>query len=254
MLLIDPGATSFDLRFRIFGVPVRVHPLFWIFTAILGWNVTVRPILPGNGLLDLAVWVGAVFVSILLHELGHVWMGQVFGSRGHIILYSFGGLAIGTILDSRWKRILVSAAGPGIQLALWGLLTIGYKFGLLDQLNNHALLLLVSFLLWINLVWALLNLLPIWPLDGGQISREICQYLVRRGGIRVSLFISMVTAALIALHALLATNGYLLLPFVPPMGMYSAIFFALFAVSSFQALQEENQRSSRSWEDRRPWE
>ena len=64
-----------------------------------------------------------MFVSILIHEFGHVWMGQAFGSRGHIVLYGFGGLAIGSNrLDSRWQRIAVSFAGPLAGFAFLGIL------------------------------------------------------------------------------------------------------------------------------------
>src|SRR5947209_4909691 len=118
-MLVEPGQTNFDLRFRLFGMPVRVHPFFWLFSAILGWPVINEP----DGFLLLIIWVVCCFLSILLHEFGHVWMGAVLGSRdSYIVLYSFGGLAVGSReLPHRWQRILVSLAGPGLQLALYGL-------------------------------------------------------------------------------------------------------------------------------------
>src|SRR5947209_1367701 len=73
VLLGEPTRSDFDLRFHLFGVPVRVHPTFWLFSAILGWNWV-----------DLAweyllLWIGCSFVSILLHEMGHVFMAMMFG-------------------------------------------------------------------------------------------------------------------------------------------------------------------------------
>ena len=83
--------TAYDLRFRLLGVPVRIHPLFWLVACLLG-----GPWLEGRwGAGYLLLWVACVFVSILVHELGHVLAGRAFGARGHILLYSFGGLAIG---------------------------------------------------------------------------------------------------------------------------------------------------------------
>src|SRR5262249_7190 len=66
--------TQFDLHWRMFGIDVRVHPLFWLFSAVLGWGFT------GGRLDSLVVWVVVVFVSVLVHELGHVLTGRIFGS------------------------------------------------------------------------------------------------------------------------------------------------------------------------------
>src|SRR5262249_7394009 len=136
-----------------------------------GWNlVNAPPLLGDNGVARLLVWIVCVFVSILLHEFGHIWMGKLFGTDGHIVLHGFGGLAIGSnALYSPWKRILVSAAGPGIQLLLWGallglLLAVQPAPGSLHPVVGEFL----RQMLWINLAWPILNLLPIWPLDGGQ--------------------------------------------------------------------------------------
>src|SRR4051794_3104022 len=90
-MLTEPNYTQFDLRWRMFGIPVRVHPAFWLVSAIYGWDFV-----QGGELRLLLVWIACVFVSVLLHELGHVLTGMLFGSRGHIVLYSFGGLAIGS--------------------------------------------------------------------------------------------------------------------------------------------------------------
>ena len=66
-----PEPTAYDLRFRFLGIPVRVHPLFWLVTAMLGWrgSRTSRSIL---------IWIGCVFVSILVHEYGHGLMSRLF--------------------------------------------------------------------------------------------------------------------------------------------------------------------------------
>ena len=92
----------------MFGIDVRVHPLFWVMSAVLGWGWYLE-----RNFAYLFLWVMCVFVSVLLHELGHVVVGRLFGSQGHILLYSFGGLAIGsTDLRHRWQR-LPQGRGPG---------------------------------------------------------------------------------------------------------------------------------------------
>ena len=276
MLLNEPTTTRFDLHFRIFGTPVRVHPMFWLLSAILGWGWSHVPVLPGNGLGDVALWVLCVFLSVLLHELGHVWMGRIFGRDGHIVLHSMGGLAIGSgDVPHRWQRILVSAAGPAIQLLLFAVLlgltiallipwpTLQGEGGLANALaslkGNPALTRMLSMLLLINLFWPLLNLLPIWPLDGGQITREACQIVSPQRGLVVSLWISLLVSGLFAVNALvlyLSKGQTEVLPFIGRLagGMWMGILFGLFAVGSWQALQQVNAQRRRFWDDEVPWE
>src|SRR6516162_1607753 len=118
MFLAEPDRTSLDLQWRMFGTSVRVHPFFWLVAAFLGWPAVDQ----AGGLRFLAIWIVCVFISILLHEFGHVFVGRLFGSAGHIVLYGLGGLAIGSNnLSNRWQRIAVSFAGPAAQLLLFGL-------------------------------------------------------------------------------------------------------------------------------------
>lgn len=244
-MFLEPDETRFDLRWRLFGTPVRVHPMFWLVALILGYDATIRA-----GVGFVLAWVGCVFVSVLLHEFGHVWMGRLFGSHGHIVLFSFGGLAIGSNnLRRRWQRILVLLAGPGIQLLLAVVLwqTALPIFRAVSPEWQNAVAFVLAMLLKINLFWPVLNLLPIWPLDGGQITREICQALMPERGTSVSLGISLVVSGVLAVHCLMASQGRPLLPYIPAFGMFTALFFAMFCVSSFTALQAENERR-RHWD------
>jgi stage IV sporulation protein FB len=252
VLLYEPDRTPFDLRFRLLGMDVRVHPLFWVVAAVLGWAHFTQPEpgMPGGGIAQLALWVACAFVSIVLHEMGHVLMGRAFGSDGHIVLYTFGGLAVGsTGVRARWQRIAVLAAGPGVQLLLWAFLWgLTHLPAMQQPLKDGVVLRVVlGMLLWINLYWPLLNLLPIWPLDGGQITREVCEGVSRSQGVVVSLWVSLIVSAVLAVNALLATKGQRLIPYMP-VGTFMAIFFAMFAVGSYQALQVERTQK-RFWDD-----
>ncbi len=255
MFLAEPAETPYDLRWWMFGVHVRVHPLFWLLSVLLGWGAYSGP---NGSLAFLAIWVGCVFASILLHEFGHVLMGQLFGARGHIVLYSFGGLAIGSNnLSRRWQRILVLLAGPGIQLVfcaiLFGLLFVVPRMIVTTAWGPYALEALGD-LLEINLFWPLLNLLPVFPLDGGQISREVCQAVSPQRGGAFALGLSMLVAAAIAIHAFLGPRSPL--PAYIPSGQYMALLFALLAVNSFQGLMVENERQRylEHADDQLPWE
>ncbi|MBI1917693.1 MAG: site-2 protease family protein [Planctomycetes bacterium] len=239
--------TPYDLKWRMFGIHVRVHPLFWLIAAILAWDY-----LRVFGIPAFLVVIACVFVSILIHELGHVIVGNSFGSHGHIVLWAFGGLAIGsTQLDNRWKRIAVTFAGPGIQLILYGLLRLADPYIPRPEDFEARVLVEVAVgeMLWINLFWALLNLLPIFPLDGGQIARDLFTWFTPRNGVRFSLQLSIGLSLLLAVHAFAAERTGQSIPYLP-VGVGPAIFFLMFAGVGFQTLQAENERTR--WFD--PWD
>jgi stage IV sporulation protein FB len=253
VFLLEPQPTPFDLHFRIFGIPVRVHPMFWLISIIFGWGFTQQ------GLEYLAIWVACMFGSILFHELGHVWMGQLFGTHGYIVLYSFGGLAVGSNqLASPWKRIAVCFAGPLADFVLAGLAWLALLYALPQ--NNHEiarqlLVFALEIIIFINIFWGILNLFPIWPLDGGQISRDFCTTVSPRNGLRISLAISFLLAALLAVHSLMAMNGRPLIPFLPVGDWFTGLFFAMLGLESFFLLQQVPQSyRDTPWRRDDPWD
>jgi Zn-dependent protease len=258
-----PNPTPFDLCFRLFGVPVRVHPAFWILAAVLGYHEAERHFT------YLLVWIACVFLSILIHELGHVFAGQLFGSRAHIVLYTLGGLAVGSSdVPRRWQRIVVYLAGPGIQLLFFALvlgltIALAVRRVVLHPLLDSAL----DYLLLINLDWALFNLLPIWPLDGGRVSREVCQAFAPAHGVRISLVLSIAVAAGLALNTLALNNHYPSLARIHPLLAYlsvgpsvNVIILAVLAANNYFDLQQQSQGPRARWqrreeeEQRLPWE
>ncbi|MCH8921713.1 MAG: peptidase, partial [Planctomycetes bacterium] len=90
--MAEPPKTQFDLHFSLFGFPVRISPWFWAMSLLLGFRL-------GNPKL-LLMWVGVVFVSILIHELGHALAMRYYGWNARITLYAFGGLAS---YESNWS-------------------------------------------------------------------------------------------------------------------------------------------------------
>ena len=256
MFLSEPSETRFDLRFWLFGVHIRVHPFFWLLTIILGWNFVGGAADQRTGLIYLSLWVICVFTSILIHEMGHVFMGRLFGSHGHIVLYSFGGLAIGSnALNRGWQRFLVSFAGPLIQFVVLAVTILAYVFLLhkvppawQDQAER-----MLDFLFEINLFWPLLNLLPIWPLDGGQMAREVFVGVTPRNGAYLSFALSACVAGILAVACVMAMNGHPLIPYVPG-DLYMALFFGYFCYMSFQGLQTEGVRRQQYRDDEFPWE
>src|SRR2546422_735068 len=87
MLRFEPPAhTRYDLHFSLAGIPVCVHPLFWLMTALFGASA--------GDLIQLLVWIAVVFVSILIHEMGHALMMRWYGQPSRVVLYLAGGLTI----------------------------------------------------------------------------------------------------------------------------------------------------------------
>ena len=250
-MLAEPQPTPYDLKFRAFGFPVRVHPLFWLATAMLGWSGD-RP----NAGAFLLMWVGVVFVSILVHELGHAFAFRAFGGDGRVWLYWFGGLAIpesGPGPRSPVKQIAISLAGPGAGFLLAGVVyatneTMDWRSGSIFAWEFY------SQMMWVNVVWGLVNLLPVYPLDGGQVCREVCVLLRVRRAQAVSLQISMVTAGAIAVLSLMNTVNQpadLLaqLPWWLRIGsLFTTVMFGVLAYSSYQMWTHVRQRDS-YWDD-----
>ncbi len=266
-MLVEPERTPYDLRFRVLGFPVRVHPWFWIVTALMGSNV-----LQVLGAEYLLAWIGVVFVSILVHELGHALAFRRFGTDADVVLYAFGGLAVPTsIVSGRGRRIVVSLAGPGAGFALCALVyasnqaapwamtrPMGQPWPRMPSVPDF----LFDSLIFVNLVWGLVNLLPVFPLDGGQVSRELCGKFWGLRGKRISLKISFAVALLLVAYSIFcvmdargAGAGFTdQVPAWVPVGtVYTAILFGLLAWESYQLLGR-TEWADTHWDNRAPWE
>lgn len=242
-MFLEPPRTPYDLTFRLFGFPVRVHPLFWLLAVLFGLND-----LETRGPEYLLIWVAVVFVSILAHELGHALAYRACGVGAHVVLYSFGGMAVpwGDVPE-RWRRIGVALAGPAAGFALAGLVWASNRYVYPWALEARPLLDLSVSLFVVNLYWGLMNLLPVVPLDGGRVSQEVCEGAMRRGGRRVALWASVVVGGLVAAYSLACVVGvgrqapWLAgLPWWVPLGsVWTALLFGLLAYQSYQLLQQD---------------
>jgi Zn-dependent protease len=255
MLLGEPAPSQADLHFRAFGVPVRVHPMFWVVSLLLGMGGFRGEVDP----LETLVWVAVVFVSVLVHELGHAFLQRYYGGRPWVTLYSFGGLASCNDCDrSPRAQILISLAGPGAGFLLAALVIAavwlsGHVIGFartkesldlllmgVDRLMIQPLAPIVAYfepytsrplnhviadMLQVNIMWGVINLFPIYPLDGGRIARELFTLRDPRQGIVQSLQLSAGVAILFAAYALL--NGRL----------FTCLLFGMLAYGNYQTLQ-----------------
>jgi Zn-dependent protease len=231
--MIEPPRSPYDLHFSVLGIPVRVHPWFWLITVLLGMSARDPK--------KVLMWVGVVFVSILVHELGHALTARAQGWQPWITLYGMGGLASYRPTFYRpTTQIMIAFAGPlaGFLLAAVVILLVavsGYSVDFLFWTFGNgprrfepgsALEDLVGQLLFVNIFWGVVNLFPVLPLDGGQISREFLSMVNPRDGQRQALWLSVLTATGLAVFGAMRLRE----PFI-------ALFFGWMAYNSYQALQ-----------------
>ena len=251
MFLADPPRTQYDWYFSLLGIPIRVHPLFWAVGMLVGFQGV-----PSGKPVYLLVWIAVFFVSILVHEMGHALMMRYYGWNPSVTLYAMGGFAR---YDSGFQpnhssyqrpgnrefaQIIIAAAGPAAGFLLAGAtLLISGMMGNLPQFSvglptfiswdvpvpiteeNLFHWYLVDCLLFINIYWGLVNLIPVYPLDGGQIARELFMKYGGGDGIQQSLWLSVWVGGAMAAYGVM--HGTL----------YFGLLFGYMAFSSYQMLK-----------------
>jgi membrane-associated protease RseP (regulator of RpoE activity) len=231
MTLTDcPESRAGEWNFHLFGIEVRVKFWFWFATLLFCGDMDTKSAL---------VWVGVCFVSILLHEFGHVIAFRLFGTDAYAVLYGFGGLAVpDNGIQGTLAQFVVAMAGPiagflGAALVM----SLAYIGGMHPHIvwnsflpsispwpeittanvahlrANYLWYVMVQDLLYVNFFWGLVNLLPVFPLDGGHAARAIFERRDHYNGKRTAYLVSAITGGMLVLAGVLARNLYLILLF-----------------------------------------
>ena len=206
------------VKFTVLGIPVRVEPWFWITMTFIGGGLHAAN---STDILLVLVFVFAGFLSIMIHELGHALAIRKYDLHAAITLRAFGGYASFPAgkLD-RKQSFVVTAAGPTLQFVFGVLLIV-----LAPSISIPEGSLFLPFLrdlIWVSIAWSILNCLPVYPMDGGQMMAAI---LGPKKQHNVHL-ISSIVAVIIGVAGYLYL-GTILLP----------IFMALFAWQNWQSYQ-----------------
>ena len=213
-----------SIEFRLFRIPIRIHLWFWLMALWL-WTLN-----SDEGWAGLLIWVAVVFQGILMHELGHALVGRAFGRQPRIELIALGGLTWWEQREpmSPGRNLLVSAAGPAVGIFIGSLALV-----LMDAMRvPDPSLARYTFrsLIFVNLGWGLLNLLPVLPLDGGNIVASLMELLAPSRGRLLACYVSFGVIGL--LFAMTVTFK-----------QYPAtILLFLLAFSTYQAFRIERQR------------
>jgi Zn-dependent protease len=242
--------TPYDLRFQFLGIPVRVQPFFWVSAAMLGFA--------DYRILVTLIFVACAFVSILVHEYGHGLIARSHGASPSIVLQLFGGVCIYEPgRETPGQRLAVLFCGPGAGFVLCAVVMVVFSalFGLTpdehlsfvralftggldsssglkklhydfdNQLATNALFETYWSLIQINIMWGLINLLPVWPLDGGQVTQTVLSQVNPYNGRRWTHIISLLVAALVVLVSYALTKDF-----------RRSLFFVFFGVINYQML------------------
>ena len=184
--------------------------------------------------------------------MGHAVAARFYGSPVSITLIAFGGYAqYSNPPRSAVKRILISLAGPGAGFGLLGLV-VAVALASNGEIQNDYAEAALRYLFFMNLVWNLFNLLPIWPLDGGKVCRELFALAKLRNPDATVHRLSLVLAGTLAAIGVLA---YLRIGIpakgIPVIGTVIAylssspmmtIWMAMFAFENYQMLQVAQRR------------
>lgn len=194
-------------------IPIAIHPFFWLFAALVGW-------LYGQSVTGMLIWMGIIFFSVLIHEFGHALTAVFFRQKAKIQLVAFGGLTSydgGPVLKF-WQQFIIVLNGPlfGFGLCLFSFLLLKTPLPPMGIAIFKA-----SFIA--NFFWSAVNLLPVLPLDGGQLLRIALEGFFGVKGFRASLLIGALLAGLIACASFVF--GYFI----------AGAFFFLFGFQSFDS-------------------
>lgn len=191
-------------------IPIRIHPFFWILILLIGW-------FNSNSVLGTAVWAVIIIVSVLIHEFGHALTAIAFGQTASIELVALGGVTQrqGPRLKL-WQDFIVVLNGPFAGFLLF--LGAFYLVKIVDKAAHPLLFDTLLITTYANLFWTIVNLLPVYPLDGGRLLSIILESVFGNRGVRYGFMLSAIIAIVIGVaffmyNALLAGSIFLLLAF-----------------------------------------
>ncbi|HKY14431.1 MAG TPA: hypothetical protein VJM33_05865 [Microthrixaceae bacterium] len=190
------GTTGHGLKFRLARTPVTIE---WTFLLLLGFYVFAGARPAGYGL----VFGVVVLVSIVAHEFGHALAFRAYGHESTVSIHGLGGLTMSRggreLRDT--DEIVISLAGPAAGVAI-GLVALALQRT--DIGDQHlAIEVALNDLVWVNLAWGLVNLVPVLPLDGGMVMDRLVHRASPRNGDLLAPAISAAVAAPLGVWAFL---------------------------------------------------
>jgi len=172
-----PKFTGSFRLFNVFRIPVFLH-WSWFVVAVL--MIEMRWRRGTSTLLQAALEYVSLFGLVLVHELGHALASRsVGGHSDRIMLWPLGGIAFVRTPPVPWKVLWSIAAGPLVNVALFPL-TLAVYLALRpgDQQADSMLASLAFVVMLMNMALLCFNMMPVYPLDGGQILRALLWFAI----------------------------------------------------------------------------
>jgi len=210
--------------FSLAGISVRAKFGFLFLLAYFGYIYYGQV-----GTVGALLVVAAVIVTLLIHEFGHAFVARHYRLDPHIVLHGWGGYCEHRPARRNGQTALIIAGGPLAQLVAAGVAYAAVTF--LGPIANPMLHFFTEMFILFSVFWALLNLIPIFPLDGGQLFRLLLIRFMKHE----SEANRMVHIVGIGLSAAVALVGFLLIN-SPMLG----IFGVLWALENQRYLQQQN--------------
>ena len=159
---------------RLFGVPVRLHFTF----VILLIFISTLGIRGGESAVFNAIYIAALFTSVLLHELGHAGVAKRYSIRTvEIVMYPIGGVARLERSPKPREELWIALAGPLVNVLIAAALFayLGYMGAQvnLQMLATPSDTNLLARIAVGNVILAAFNMIPAFPMDGGRVLRAL---------------------------------------------------------------------------------
>jgi Zn-dependent protease len=207
------------MSFRLFGFDVEVQASFWLTGALFGF-FSFRENIP-----MVLAWMVVVFISVLVHELGHAVMIRRLGIHPEISLHGMGGTTSWqeNLPVSRVQRIVISVAGPFAGFAFAALI-FGVSAVLPASVGDQPMIgRVLQLLFFVNILWGVINLLPVLPFDGGHVLEHAMGPKRFKWTLLISTFVGVAAAAAFAV------NGWI----------WAALLFGMSAIGSLSRWRSE---------------
>jgi Zn-dependent protease len=213
---------------KVLGIPTKIDPSFLVLSLFLAASRGLNPPL-------LLEWLVVVFISVLLHEMGHALVARQFGLSPQITLHSMGGLTSWSEVTeiAPLKHLAISLAGPAAGFLLGGVLYLAGPT-LLRAAPSELLTVAYQDLLWVNIGWGVFNLFPILPLDGGHVLLTLERWLTKKQDQIISRTISLLGALTITYLAFALRSSWVAL-----LGIWFAYSNATFLVHRVKASRDK---------------